>query len=234
MDSPFNAPEFLEGLEAAGYLQRLDTSEERITTRYQHALQKMQFAAHSEEFLTRSGVHKVHSSTVQFFNEDPVSDPFVHVLVGSLPPSKQALVTPDGLPTSGWTPINSPDEAHGTIHFTVSHSGFWPVTVVFDSNPSPDMIRAEDRYFEADSDSEDDRRSRRSSSRHSRRAPRRSNTGQSHRSSRSGRRSTYEQDSTTDSESESESDGGYSMGSRARSRSRSARRANSRKMSSRY
>ncbi|KAI5477496.1 hypothetical protein MNV49_006342 [Pseudohyphozyma bogoriensis] len=158
-NDPFSEPLFLEGLEAAGYLQRLDTSEDRITARYQHGLEKMNFAAHSEEFLTRSGVHKVHGSTVQFFNEDPVSDPFVHVLVGSLPPSRQALVTPSGLGTSGWTPINSPDEAHGTLHFTVSHSGFWPVTVVFDSNPTPEMIRQENRFAAADSDSEDDRRS---------------------------------------------------------------------------
>lgn len=44
------------------------------------------------------------------------------------------------LATSGWTPIGSPDEADGTMHFTVSHPGFWPITVVFDSNPS-DMGR---------------------------------------------------------------------------------------------
>ena len=58
-------PKFLAGLEAAGYLQRLDTSEARITARYQHALSKMSFASHSEEFLTRAGVRKVHRSTVQ-------------------------------------------------------------------------------------------------------------------------------------------------------------------------
>lgn len=48
-----------------GFVQRLDTSEARITARYQHALTKMKFAAHSEEFLTRAGVRKVHRSTVQ-------------------------------------------------------------------------------------------------------------------------------------------------------------------------
>lgn len=47
------------------FVQRLDTSEARITARYQHALTKMKFAAHSEEFLTRAGVRKVHRSTVQ-------------------------------------------------------------------------------------------------------------------------------------------------------------------------
>lgn len=47
-------------------LQRLDTSEARITARYQHALTKMKFAAHSEEFLGRAGVRKVHRSTVQY------------------------------------------------------------------------------------------------------------------------------------------------------------------------
>ena len=102
--------------------ERLDTSEARITARYQHALTKMyvflhflmtkggptplrtncrKFAAHSEEFLTRAGVRVVHGSTVQFFNETPVSDPFVHVMVGSLPPSRQALITPVGCSTTG-------------------------------------------------------------------------------------------------------------------------------------
>ncbi|GAA5862289.1 hypothetical protein JCM3774_004852 [Rhodotorula dairenensis] len=142
-DDPFVEPAFLAGLEAAGYLQRLDTSEARITARYQHALTKMKFAAHSEEFLGRAGVRKVHRSTVQFFNEDPVADPFVHVLVGSLPPSRQELVTPRGCETSGWTPIECPDEADGTIHFTMSHPGFWPVTVVFDCNQD---VAKEDRY----------------------------------------------------------------------------------------
>ncbi|GJN88529.1 hypothetical protein Rhopal_001495-T1 [Rhodotorula paludigena] len=159
-DDPFVEPAFLAGLEAAGYLQRLDTSEARITARYQHALTKMQFASHSEEFLTRAGVKKVHRSTVQFFSEDPTPhDPFVHVMVGSLPPSRQSLVTPRGCETSGWTPIGSPDEADGTIHFTVSHPGFWPVTVVFDAN-SNDLGR-EDNYAsiraqddESDSDPE--------------------------------------------------------------------------------
>ncbi|GAA6016529.1 hypothetical protein JCM10207_002828 [Rhodosporidiobolus poonsookiae] len=158
-DDPFTAPDFLAGLEAAGYLQRLDTSEERITARYQHALAKMSFAAHSEEFLTRAGVKKVHRSTVQFFSETPVADPYVHVMVGSLPPSRQSLVTPRGCETSGWTPIGAEDEADGTIHFTVSHPGFWPVTVVFDRNQS-DLAR-EDKYAsiryngESDEDLED-------------------------------------------------------------------------------
>ncbi|GAA6027009.1 hypothetical protein JCM8097_006036 [Rhodosporidiobolus ruineniae] len=159
-DDPFAAPNFLAGLEAAGYLQRLDTSEKRITERYQHALAKMQFAAHSEEFLTRAGVRKVHRSTVQFFNENPVSDPFVHVMVGSLPPSAQAFVEPRGCLESVWTPIRSPDEADDTIHFTVSHDGFWPLTVVFDVNQA-DLFR-EDKYAGLDdngdsaSSSEDD------------------------------------------------------------------------------
>ncbi|POY70262.1 hypothetical protein BMF94_6848 [Rhodotorula taiwanensis] len=156
-DDPFVEPAFLAGLEAAGYLQRLDTSEARITSRYQHALTKMKFAAHSEEFLTRMGVRKVHRSTVQFFNEEPVSDPFVHVLVGSLPSSRQSLITPRGCETSGWTPIECEDEADGTIHFTMSHPGFWPVTVVFDCNQQD--VGREDKYAgirgAADSDSED-------------------------------------------------------------------------------
>ncbi|TKA56182.1 hypothetical protein B0A53_01472 [Rhodotorula sp. CCFEE 5036] len=152
-DDPFVEPAFLAGLEAAGYLQRLDTSEARITARYQHALTKMKFAAHSEEFLTRAGVRKVHRSTVQFFNEDPVADPFVHVLVGSLPPSRQVLVTPAGCETTGWTPIECPDEADGTIHFTMSHPGFWPVTVVFDCNQ--DTAR-EDKYAGLSEDEESD------------------------------------------------------------------------------
>ncbi|GAA5888081.1 hypothetical protein JCM6882_000275 [Rhodosporidiobolus microsporus] len=157
-DDPFAAPDFLAGLEAAGYLQRLDTSEERITARYQHALAKMSFAAHSEEFLTRAGVKKVHRSTVQFFNETPVSDPFVHVLVGSLPPRKHTVVLPrGGVAESSWTPIGSPDEADGTTHFTMNHDGFWPVTVVFDINHD---VGKEDRYAgirydnESDSDAE--------------------------------------------------------------------------------
>ncbi|ORY55338.1 hypothetical protein BCR35DRAFT_335632 [Leucosporidium creatinivorum] len=193
--NPFEEPAFLEGLEAAGYLQRLDTSEARITARYQHALNKMQFAAHSEEFLTRAGVRKVHGSTVQFFNEDPVSDPFVHVMVGSLPSNRQALVTPHQLATSGWTPIGSPDEADGTMHFTVSHPGFWPITVVFDSNPS-DMGR-EDRFALADegyvsSDSQAHLRSARGSSRR-------------RRSSRSRRAAAY--DSSSGSEDEEDAGG---------------------------
>ncbi|GAA5978481.1 hypothetical protein JCM10908_004372 [Rhodotorula pacifica] len=154
-DDPFVEPAFLAGLEAAGYLQRLDTSEARITARYQHALTKMKFAAHSEEFLGRAGVKKVHRSTVQFFNEDPVADPFVHVLVGSLPPSRQELITPRGCETTGWTPIECPDEADGTIHFTMSHPGFWPVTVVFDCNSD---VTTEDKYsgIRAADDSESD------------------------------------------------------------------------------
>ncbi|GAA5868457.1 hypothetical protein JCM8547_006281 [Rhodosporidiobolus lusitaniae] len=162
-DSPFAAPDFLAGLEAAGYLQNLDVSEARITARYQHALAKMQFASHSEEFLTRAGVKKVHRSTVQFFNEDTatgaVSDPFVHVMVGSLPPSAHAFAEPRGCIESSWTPIRSPNEADGTIHFTMNVTGFWPVTVVFDVNQS--NAAAEDKYSsiryagESDSDPED-------------------------------------------------------------------------------
>ncbi|TNY20261.1 hypothetical protein DMC30DRAFT_265894, partial [Rhodotorula diobovata] len=147
-------PKFLAGLEAAGYLQRLDTSEARITARYQHALSKMSFAAHSEEFLTRAGVRKVHRSTVQFFTEDPTPmDPFVHVMVGSLPPSRRAEVTPRGCETSSWVPIGSEDEAEGTIHFSVTHPGFWPLTVVFDCNRE-DLDR-EDRYSSIRADDDD-------------------------------------------------------------------------------
>ncbi|GAA5931185.1 hypothetical protein JCM3775_004956 [Rhodotorula graminis] len=158
-DDPLSEPKFLAGLEAAGYLQRLDTSEARITARYQHALSKMSFASHSEEFLTRAGVRKVHRSTVQFFTEDPTPmDPFVHVMVGSLPPSRPSLVTPRNCETSSWTPIGSEDEADGTVHFTVTHPGFWPVTVVFDCNRED--LRREDRFSsirageESDSDPE--------------------------------------------------------------------------------
>ena len=43
-----------------GYLQRLDTSETRITARFQHGLSKMGFAAYSEEFCNLAGVRKVH------------------------------------------------------------------------------------------------------------------------------------------------------------------------------
>lgn len=87
------------------------------------------------------------ASNLRFFSEEPTPhDPFVHVMVGSLPPSRQSLVTPRGCETSGWTPIGSPDEADGTIHFTVSHPGFWPVTVVFDANSNDlgreDNVRA--------------------------------------------------------------------------------------------
>lgn len=154
-DNPFDEAGFLQGLEAAGYLQRLDTSEARITARYQHALKKMSFAAYSEEFLTMSGVRKVHGSTVQFFNEAPVSDPFVHVMVGSLPPARQALVTPVGLPTAGFTPIGSPDEADGTIHFTVSIKGFWPLTYIVDANSQDLPHESNPRWKSADSDSDD-------------------------------------------------------------------------------
>jgi hypothetical protein len=67
----------------------------------------------------------------RFFNEDPVADPFVHVLVGSLPPSRQVLVTPAGCETTGWTPIECPDEADGTIHFTMSHPGYGLFSFLF-------------------------------------------------------------------------------------------------------
>ncbi|BGP46047.1 hypothetical protein JCM10450v2_001887 [Rhodotorula kratochvilovae] len=226
-DDPFSEPAFLAGLEAAGYLQRLDTSEARITARYQHALSKMQFAAHSEEFLGRAGVKKVHRSTVQFFSEDPTPmDPFVHVMVGSLPPARQALVTPRGGETSGWTPIGSPDEADGTIHFTVSHPGFWPVTVVFDCNQQ-DLGR-EDKYAairagddESDSDPEaylagSSRRGGMSSSAYGRSGAGGSGTYDSGRGS--GRRSSAYAD-------RGDGAGDYASGSYSRSAARSGRGA---------
>ncbi|KAK4058666.1 hypothetical protein OIO90_000110 [Microbotryomycetes sp. JL221] len=153
---PFNSNTFNEALEAAGYLQRLDTSEERITKRYQHALGKMSFAAHSEAFVNQTTIQRVHGSTVQFFSEDPVSDPFVHIQVSHLPPNKQFLITPTATPTitSGWTPIGSRDEAEGTRHFTVSFPGFWPFTVVFDCNQ--EHLAREDRYHGLGLDSESD------------------------------------------------------------------------------
>ncbi|KAK4053086.1 hypothetical protein OIV83_001821 [Microbotryomycetes sp. JL201] len=150
----FESSRFLEALEAAGYLQRLDTSEERITARYQHALTKMQFASHSEAFVNQAGIRRVHGSTVQFFNEDPVSDPFVHICCSHLPPNKQIIVTPVGQPSSGWTPIGSPDEADGTAHYTVSYPGFWPITVVFDTNPQ--HLSREDEFRGLDDISDDD------------------------------------------------------------------------------
>ncbi|GAA5864435.1 hypothetical protein JCM5353_001651 [Sporobolomyces roseus] len=157
-DNPFAHPDFNAGLEAAGYLQKLDTSEERITARFQHGLEKADFAAHSEEFCGQQGVRKVHRSVVQFFHEDPTPmDPFVHVIVGTLPPSEEAIVQPIGSGIeSSWVPINSRNEADGTIHFTVSIKGFWPITVVFDRNQS-NMAR-EDRYarINPDDDSESD------------------------------------------------------------------------------
>ncbi|GAA5904948.1 uncharacterized protein JCM6883_004919 [Sporobolomyces salmoneus] len=62
--SPFTHIDFTSGLEAAGYLQKLDVSEERITARFQHGLEKANFAAHSEEFCGQQGVRKVHRSVV--------------------------------------------------------------------------------------------------------------------------------------------------------------------------
>jgi len=51
-------------------------------------------------------------------------DPFVHVIVGTLPPSEEAIVQPIGSNIeSSWVPINSRNEADGTIHFTVSIKG---------------------------------------------------------------------------------------------------------------
>ncbi|GAA5847513.1 hypothetical protein JCM3766R1_005336 [Sporobolomyces carnicolor] len=156
--NPFANPDFNAGLEAAGYLQKLDTSEERITARFQHGLEKANFAAHSEEFCGQQGVRKVHRSVVQFFHEEPTPmDPFVHVIVGTLPPPEAATVTPIGSRAeSHWVPIQSKYEAEGTMHFTVSIKGFWPITVVFDSNQN-DLAR-EDRYarINPDDDSESD------------------------------------------------------------------------------
>ncbi|GAA5997272.1 hypothetical protein JCM5350_007873 [Sporobolomyces pararoseus] len=156
--NPFAHPDFNAGLEAAGYLQKLDTSEERITARFQHGLEKANFAAYSEEFCGQMGVRKVHRSVVQFFHEEPTPmDPFVHVIVGTLPPPEAAQVTPIGLNRdSSWVPIGSKYEAEGTIHFTVSINGFWPITVVFDSNQN-DLAR-EDKYarINPDDDSESD------------------------------------------------------------------------------
>ncbi|GAA6061609.1 hypothetical protein JCM10212_000917 [Sporobolomyces blumeae] len=156
-DNPFANLDFNAGLEAAGYLQKLDVSEERITARFQHGLEKAAFAAHSEEFCGQQGVRKVHRSVVQFFHEDPTPmDPFVHVIVGTLPPPEQAIVTPRGGKQSTWTPIGSDQEAPGTAHFTVSIKGFWPITVVFDSNQA--NAAREDRYrrINPDDDSESD------------------------------------------------------------------------------
>ncbi|GAA5820691.1 hypothetical protein JCM11491_006515 [Sporobolomyces phaffii] len=157
-DSPFAHPDFNAGLEAAGYLQKLDTSEERITARFQHGLEKANFAAHSEEFCGQQGVRKVHRSVVQFFHEDPTPmDPFVHVIVGTLPPPEEAFVQPLGAKgQSTWVPIGSRNEADGTIHFTVSINGFWPITVVFDSNQAD--LEREDRFarINPDDDSESD------------------------------------------------------------------------------
>ncbi|GAA6024225.1 hypothetical protein JCM11491_002512 [Sporobolomyces phaffii] len=156
--SPFAHPDFNAGLEAAGYLQKLDTSEERITARFQHGLEKADFAAHSEEFCGQQGVRKVHRSVVQFFHEDPTPmDPFVHVIVGSLPPPEEAFVQPLGAKGhSTWVPIGSRNEADGTIHFTVSIDGFWPITVVFDRNQAD--LEREDRFarINPDDDSESD------------------------------------------------------------------------------
>lgn len=147
---PLSSPDFNAGLEAAGYLQvspvvryvtsrrrretdsfrtrtaqKLDTSEERITARFQHGLEKANFAAHSEEFCGQQGVRKVHRSVVQFFHEEPTPmDPFVHVIVGTLPPPEAATVTPIGSRAeSHWVPIQSKYEAEGTMHFTVSIKG---------------------------------------------------------------------------------------------------------------
>ncbi|GAA5888706.1 hypothetical protein JCM16303_003059 [Sporobolomyces ruberrimus] len=157
-DKPFAHPDFNAGLEAAGYLQKLDTSEERITARYQHGLEKANFAAHSEEFCGQQGVRKVHRSVVQFFHEEPTPmDPFVHVIVGTLPPREEAIVAPIGSKyDSHWVPINSRIEAPGTMHFAVSIAGFWPIIVVFDSNQAD--LEKEDRYsrINPDDDPESD------------------------------------------------------------------------------
>ncbi|KAM0792482.1 hypothetical protein ACM66B_005155 [Microbotryomycetes sp. NB124-2] len=200
----FESSRFLEALEAAGYLQRLDTSEERITARYQHALTKMQFASHSEAFVNQAGIRRVHGSTVQFFNEDPVSDPFVHICCSHLPPNKQIIVTPVGQPSSGWTPIGSPDEADGTAHYTVSYPGFWPITVVFDTNPQ--HLSHEDEFRALDDVSDDDQdayiRSARSSTKANGRSASRSRGG-------AGARASYDY---SDSSSDSEDDAGTAYG----------------------
>lgn len=126
------SPDFLAGLEAAGYLQRLDTSETRITARFQHSLTKMNYASLSMAFLEQAGVRAVHRSVVQFFNEEPTSDPYVHVMVGALPAPVPAKISG----VASWIPIQSDDEAPGTSHWTVNVDGFWPLTVVYDVNQS--------------------------------------------------------------------------------------------------
>lgn len=51
-------------------------------------------------------------------------DPFVHVIVGTLPPREEAIVAPIGSKyDSHWVPINSRIEAPGTMHFAVSIAG---------------------------------------------------------------------------------------------------------------
>jgi hypothetical protein len=131
LSSPFS-PDFLGGLEAAGYLQRLDVSESRITARFQHGLAKMNYPSLSEAFTRQAGIKTVHRSTVQFFNEAPISDPYVHVMVGALPAPVPFSPSRD----VEWVAIQSNTEAEGTSHWTLSVKGFWPLTVVFDVNQS--------------------------------------------------------------------------------------------------
>ncbi|GAA5931870.1 uncharacterized protein JCM15063_001590 [Sporobolomyces koalae] len=211
---PAEHPDFKAGLEALGYLQDMDRSEERITARFQHGLEKANFAAHSEEFCGQQGVRKVHRSVVQFFHEEPSPiDPFVHVIVGTLPPDMPAHITPVGFDKeSHWVPIRSRIEADGTRHFTVSIQGFWPITVVFDSNQA--KLDRENSFarINPDDDSESDpeayldrgyaRSTRRASSR-SRRASGYGGVGRS--SSRSSRRR-YDYDDDDDEFSSEEED----------------------------
>ncbi|GAA5830722.1 hypothetical protein JCM3766R1_003403 [Sporobolomyces carnicolor] len=143
---PFATTGFTRGLEALGYREPFDTSEAKGTERYQHGLEEAHFAAHSEEFCRQQGVRKVHRSVVRFFLQVPTRiDPFVHILVDTLPPRDSVTVTPlRSRVGSTWVPIGSKYEAEGTIHFTVSIRGFFPITVVFDSNQND--LAEEDRY----------------------------------------------------------------------------------------
>ncbi|KAJ7582499.1 hypothetical protein C8J56DRAFT_220667 [Mycena floridula] len=137
-------------------------SENRLTSRYQAVLVQMTFASHSEALLTAMNVTRVFGSTVQFFTEEPrVADPFVHVLLQPMPQAET-----DTAPIRHgafnqvveWAPFNHPSEADGTRHYHFSHRsslGFWPLTVVFDTNKQVMQTDTPtSRHYWSDSDSE--------------------------------------------------------------------------------
>lgn len=115
--------------------------EDALTRRYQNMLgHYTKFAYHSEDFLIKNGVNALpNESVVQFFCEEPVSLPYIHISMPKLPLDQGMVITNregDALRSSVWTPLRDPDEVAGTIHWIITGlRGIWPIFVVHDSQP---------------------------------------------------------------------------------------------------